>query len=90
MDYMKQVLANNPFHLQLLSIIGILMKIEQRNYEFMHGQIQPYGLLNNPLLYYNSKFQPSSTSKDVNLALKNFLHQNFVFKSTYIKIHHQY
>jgi hypothetical protein len=52
------------------------MKIEQRNYGFMHGQIQPFGLLDNPLLYLNSKFQPTSTSKDVNLAFKNFLHWN--------------
>jgi hypothetical protein len=42
----------------------------------MHGQIQPSGLLDNPLLYWNSKFQPTSTSKDVNLALKDLLHQN--------------
>jgi hypothetical protein len=40
----------------------------------MHGQIQPSGLLYNPLLYWNSKFQPTSTSKDVNLALKDLLH----------------
>jgi hypothetical protein len=51
MDYMKQILANNPLHLQLLSFIDISMKIEQQNYGFMHGQIQPCGLLNNPLLY---------------------------------------
>jgi hypothetical protein len=42
----------------------------------MHGQIQPFGLLDNPLLYWNSKFQPTNTSKDVNLALKYLLHQN--------------
>jgi hypothetical protein len=42
----------------------------------MHGQIQPFGLLDNPLLYWNSKFQLISTSKDVNLALKDLLHQN--------------
>jgi hypothetical protein len=42
----------------------------------MHGQIQPFELLDNPLLYWNSKFQPTSTSKDVNLALKDLLHQN--------------
>jgi len=51
------------------------MKIEQQNYGFMHGQIQPSRLLDNPLLYWNSKFQPTSTSKDVNLALKDLLHQ---------------
>ncbi len=51
------------------------MKIEQRNYGFMHGQVQPFGLFYNPLLYWNSKFQPISTSKDVNLALKDLLHQ---------------
>jgi len=73
---MKQILAFNLFHLQLLSIIDISMKIEQQNYKFMHGQIQPYGLLDNPLLYWNSKFHPTNTSKDVNLALKNLLHQN--------------
>ncbi len=76
MNYMKQILANNPLHLQLLSLIDISMKIEQQNYGFMHGQIQPFGLLDNPLLYRNSKFQPTSTSKDVNLALKDLLHQN--------------
>ncbi len=74
MDYMKQILANNSLDLQLLSLIDILMKIEQRNYGFMHGQIQPSGLLDNPLLYWNSKFQPTNTSKDVNLALKDLLH----------------
>jgi hypothetical protein len=42
----------------------------------MHGQIQPFGLLDNPLLYWNSKFQPISTSKDVNLAFTDLLHQN--------------
>jgi hypothetical protein len=52
------------------------MKIEQQNYGFMHGQIQPSGLLDNLLLYWNSKFQPTSTPKDVNLALKDLLHQN--------------
>jgi hypothetical protein len=56
MDYMKQILANNLLHLQLLSLIVILMKIEQRNYGFMHGQIQPSWLFDNPLLYWNSKF----------------------------------
>jgi hypothetical protein len=35
----------------------------------MHGQIQPYGLLDNPLFYWNSKFQSTNTSKDANLAL---------------------
>jgi hypothetical protein len=49
MDYMKQILANNPLHLQLLSFIDISMKIEQWNYGFMHGQIQPSGLLDNAL-----------------------------------------
>ncbi len=73
---MKQILANNPLDLQLLSLIDISMKIEQRNYEFMDGQIQPSGLLDNPLLYWNSKFQPTNTSKDVNLVLKDLLHQN--------------
>jgi hypothetical protein len=29
MDYMKQILANNPLHFQLLSLIDISMKIEQ-------------------------------------------------------------
>jgi hypothetical protein len=29
MDYMKQILANNPLDLQLLSLIDISMKIEQ-------------------------------------------------------------
>jgi hypothetical protein len=76
MDYMKQILANNPLDLQLLSLIDISMKIEQRNYEFMDGQIQPSGLLDNPLLYWNSKFQPTNTSKDVNLVLKDLLHQH--------------
>jgi hypothetical protein len=76
MDCMKQVLANNLLHLQLLSLIDISIKIEQRNYGFMHGQIQPFGLLDNPLLYWNSKFQPTSTSKDVNLAFEDLLHQN--------------
>jgi len=52
------------------------MKIEQQNYGFMHGQIQPSRLLDNTLLYWNSKFQPISTLKDVNLALKDLLHQN--------------
>jgi hypothetical protein len=42
----------------------------------MHGQIQPSRLFDNPLLYWNSKFEPTITSKDVNLALKNLLHQN--------------
>jgi hypothetical protein len=42
----------------------------------MHGQIQPSGLFDNPLFYWNSKFQPTNTSKDVNLALKDLLHQN--------------
>jgi hypothetical protein len=74
-DYMKQILANNPLDFQLFSLIDISMKIE-KNYGFMHGQIQPYGLLDNPLFYWNSKFQPTSTSKDVNLALKDLLHQN--------------
>ncbi len=45
MDYMKQILANNPLHLQFLSLIDISMKIEQQNYGFMHGQIQPFELL---------------------------------------------
>jgi len=76
MDYMKQILVNNPLHLQLLSLIDISMKIEQWNYGFMHGQIQPSGLLDNPLLYWNSKFQSISTLKDVNLSLKDLLHQN--------------
>jgi hypothetical protein len=76
MDYMKQILANNPLHLQILSLIDISMKIEQWNYGFMHGQIQSYGLLDHLLFYWNSKFQPTSTSKDVNLALTNLLHQN--------------
>jgi hypothetical protein len=39
MDYMKQILVNNPLDLQLLSLIDISMKIEQPNYGFMHGQI---------------------------------------------------
>jgi len=76
MDYMKQILANNLLHLQLLSLIGISIKIEQQNYGFMHGQIQPYGLFDSLSFYSNSKFQPISTSKDVNLALKDLLHQN--------------
>jgi hypothetical protein len=76
MDYIKQILTNNPLDLQLLSLIDISMKIEQRSYGFMHGQIQPYGLLDNPLFYWNSKFQPINTSKDVNLAFKDLLHQN--------------
>jgi hypothetical protein len=76
MDYMKQILANNPLDLQLLSLIDISMKIEQRNYGIMHGQIQPFGLLDNPLLYWNSKFQPTNTLKDVNLAFKDLLHQH--------------
>jgi hypothetical protein len=80
MDYIKQILANNPLDLQLFSLIDISMKIEQRNYGFMHGQIQPSGLFDNPLLYWNSKFQPSSTSKDVNLAFKDLLHQNLSSK----------
>jgi len=42
----------------------------------MHGQIQPFGLLDNPLLYWNSKFQSTNTSKYVNLAFKDLLHQN--------------
>ncbi len=61
--------------LQLLSLINISMKIEQQNYGFKHGQIQPFGLLDNPLLYWNSKFQLTNTSKDVNLAFKDLLHQ---------------
>jgi hypothetical protein len=76
MDYMKQILANNSLDLQLLSLIDISIKIEQQNYGFMHGQIQLFGLFDNPLLYWNSKFQPTSTSKDVNLTLKDLLHQN--------------
>jgi hypothetical protein len=72
MNYMKQILANNLLHFQPLSFIDILMKIEQQNYGFMHGQIQPFGLLDNPLLYWNSKFQPTSTSKDVILPSKIF------------------
>ncbi len=76
MDYMKQILANNPLDLQLFSFIDISIKIEQRNYGFMHGKIQLFGLLGNPLFYCNSKFQPTSTSKDVNLAFKDLLHQN--------------
>jgi hypothetical protein len=28
MDYMKQILANNPLHLQLLSFIDISMKVQ--------------------------------------------------------------
>ncbi len=90
MDYMKQILANNPLDIQLLSLIDISMKIEQQNYGFMHGQIQPYGLLDNPLLYWNSKFQPTSTSKDVNLALKDLLHQNLSSNPLIQKYHHQY
>jgi len=39
MDYMKQILTNNPLHLQILSLIDISMKIEQKIYGFMHGQI---------------------------------------------------
>ncbi len=31
-DYMKQILANNPLDLQLLSLIDISIKIEQINY----------------------------------------------------------
>jgi len=42
----------------------------------MHGQIQPSKLLDNLLFYWNSKFPRTSTSKDVNLAFKNLLHQN--------------
>jgi len=76
MDYMKQIFANNLLHLQLLSLIDISTKIEQQNYGFMHGLIQQFGLSNNPLLYWNSKFQPTSTSKDVKLAFKYLLHQN--------------
>jgi hypothetical protein len=76
MDYMKQILTNNLLHLQLLSLIDISMKIKQQNYGFMHGQIQPFGLFNNLLFYWNSKFQPTNTSNNVNLALKDFLHQN--------------
>jgi len=76
MDYMKQILANNLLYLQVLSLIDISTKIEQQNYEFVHGQIQPYWLLDNPLLYWNSKFQPTNTSKDVDLALKDLLHRN--------------
>jgi len=57
MDYMKQILANNSLDLQLLSLIDISMKIEQQNYGFMHGQIQSSRLLENPLFYWNSKFQ---------------------------------
>jgi hypothetical protein len=37
MDYMKQIFANNTVHFQLLSLIDISMKIEERNYGFMHG-----------------------------------------------------
>jgi len=51
MDYIKQILANNPLDLRLISLIDISMKIEQRNYGFMHGQIQPSRLFDNPLLY---------------------------------------
>jgi hypothetical protein len=50
MDYMKQILVNNLLHLQVFSLIDISTKIEQQNYGFMHGQIQPSRLLNNPLL----------------------------------------
>jgi hypothetical protein len=50
MDYMKQILVNNPLHFEKHSI-NISMKIGQQNYGFMHGQIQPFGLLDNPLLY---------------------------------------
>jgi hypothetical protein len=39
MNYMKHILANNLLHFQPLSFINILMKIEQQNYGFMHGQI---------------------------------------------------
>jgi len=84
MDYIKQILVNNPLHLQLLSLIDISMKIEQQNYGFMHGQIKPSRLLDNPLLYWNSKFQPTSTSKDVNLAFKDLLHQN-LFSNPFIQ-----
>ncbi len=73
---MKQILVNNLLHLQLISLIDISMKIKQQNYGFMHGQIQRSGLFDNPLLYWNSKFQPINTSKDVNLAFKDLLHQN--------------
>jgi hypothetical protein len=90
MDYMKQILANNSLHLQLLSLIDVSMKIKQQNHGFMHGQIQPYGLLDNPLLYWNSKFQPTNTSKYVNLALKDLLHQNLSSNPIIQKIHHQY
>jgi hypothetical protein len=76
MDYMKQILANNSLYLQLLLVIDISMKIEQQNYGFMHGQIQPSRLFDNPLFYWNSKFQSTSTSKDVNVALKDLLYQN--------------
>jgi hypothetical protein len=78
MDYMKQILVNNPLHLQLLSLIVISMKIEQQNYGFMHDPIQPSRLFDNLLFYWNSKFQPTSTSKDVNLALKDLLHQSCI------------
>jgi hypothetical protein len=76
MNYMKQMLAKNPLDFQLLSLINISMKIEQWNYGFVHGQIQPSRLFDNPLIYWNFKFQPTSTPKDVNLAFKDFLHQN--------------
>jgi hypothetical protein len=36
-NYMKQILVNNLLHVQLLSLIDISMKTEQRNYIFMHG-----------------------------------------------------
>jgi hypothetical protein len=72
---MKQIIVNNPLHLQLLSLIDISMKIEQQNYRFVHGQIQPFWLLDNPLLYFNSKFQLINISKDVNLAFKDLLHK---------------
>jgi hypothetical protein len=51
MDYMKQIFANNLLHFQPLSFIDISMKIEQQDYGFMHGQIQPSGFLDNPLFY---------------------------------------
>jgi hypothetical protein len=38
----------------------------------MHDQIKPFGLLDNPLLYWNFEFQSISTSKDVNLPSKIF------------------
>ncbi len=62
------------------------MKIKQRNCGFMHGQIQPSRLLDNPLFYRNSKVQPTSTSKDVNLALKDLCTkiclQIYLYKNT--------